>query len=528
MPSKQNQTASPDSSYILYASVVFIILLSGILAFPVQDGDSINFLPAAKSWAEGNGLANHVAEIARRTDVTGNSQFNYYVPGLPFLLGGLARVLDSRSYRELIEIASLVKGIATVFLAASIEITSRRISIGRRHKIKIWMLIFFVAFSVSSPFPITRPELGVLLCSASAALAAVLRLNKRVKDLSLAILAGCTGLFSVVGGLIGIAILVLYLYRVKTRSKDIAVLITAAVLVFQGLLILILLETGIGISSFIHGFMLHASLALSRDDWTLASLIRNGYWWTPMFGYSYIVFLKSSLSRLRGQDNHYSKLELLPAAIALAALPVGFVKLFFMAPEANYNFLPLYPILIVYLLHELGAKRNTLGSHLERGLLKAMGMASLAPAIYYLICLTIYVESDYRYTRALVDFESTLNEFKECRPYITSGLFTLDEKQATTAINWKRFAHNTKGAGTYDPSSTVTCRVLIIQEVNGTYAKELTKLGLANLKEVRNSAIDQTDSSWLTLLTQKHGLIRSPKGYSSRIFVLGKEPTGAY
>ena len=526
MMSRQRQTGTPDSSYILYASVLSIILLSGILAFPVQDGDSINFLPAAKSWAEGHGLANKVAEIASHTDVTGNSQFNYYVPGLPLLLGGLARVLDSDSYRELIEIASLVKAISTVLLAASIEVTSRRLDLSQRHKIKFLILILFVAFSVSSPFPLTRPELGVLLCSASAALVAVLGLNRKLRNLVLAILSGSAGLFSFVGGLISLAVLILYLYRVKTPARDIAVLITAAVLVFQSSLILILFKTSIGISSFINGFMLHASLALSRDDWAFSSLIRNGYWWVPMFGYSYITFISTSLRRLRDQNEYYSKLELVPAALALAALLIGFVKLFLMAPEASYNFVPLYPIVIVYLLHELGARRHSWGSRLERRFLQTSSVTSLAPALYFLICLTVHIESDYRYTRALVDFESALNQFKECRPYITSGLFTLDEEQATTAINWRRFSYEALSAKTYDAGSTEACKLLIIQEVNGAYVKELTKFGLPNLKEVRSSTVDQTDTSWLTLFMQKHGVIKSPKGYSSRMFVLAQEGSG--
>lgn len=87
------QMQTKQANYYIPAVLSSLLLIAfALCVFPIPGTDSLVFLPAAVSYARGQGFVNPLYYVADFTDATHTHRFNYYVPFFPWLMGIVGRV----------------------------------------------------------------------------------------------------------------------------------------------------------------------------------------------------------------------------------------------------------------------------------------------------------------------------------------------------------------------------------------------------------------------------------------------------
>lgn len=82
-----------QANYYIPAVLSSLLLIAfALCVFPIPGTDSLVFLPAAVSYARGQGFVNPLYYVADFTDPTHTHRFNYYVPLFTWLMGMVGRV----------------------------------------------------------------------------------------------------------------------------------------------------------------------------------------------------------------------------------------------------------------------------------------------------------------------------------------------------------------------------------------------------------------------------------------------------
>lgn len=339
-------------------SISIMLIIYAVLVFPLPGTDSFVFMPPALSFADNQGMTNHLYYVADYTDPTHNNKFNYYVPFFPMALGWLSRIKPDIRTIFLICALFSVTGIALFTATIKSHLTDKLTP-----QIKLGLILTFCFLSIYLSPTVGRPE----NFSAIFIFVIFLLYQSRSQIYPVIYYPVIITLFSVLFStqIIGLFFSFLFyaLFEVL-NSRNVLLKCVELVAVFAAVVggfCMILAFSPHGLSETVNAIGWHIALALNRSDSTFRMLV---YYWTyaPLsFGFVFIFTccLVFFLIDIRSKWASAPKFTIIVSLIPLGILLIGLYKYALSAAPTIYNVTQfIFPIMTYLWLQILSHKQN--------------------------------------------------------------------------------------------------------------------------------------------------------------------------
>jgi len=348
---------------ILLVVVGVVYLIYALKVFPIPGSDSSSFLPPALSYAEGRGLTNPIYYLSEITDVSGQQQYNYYVPFYTWFFGLWIK---------------LIPGIKTIFFGCA-ALTITALALYRKTLVTLSTSttdrLFSVSAVLSVPYLATYslPTIGRPEQLTAPLLLALYLLYKQRQRVGLwmyntAIVLLLAVLLSAQITACYFAFIVLVIADVVEREKVGKTLITNLVrfVVVSLLFCLILALSPNGFKATMEGLAKHSQVLFHRKDRSLG--LFAFYWILSPFNigfilvflvcaYHWVCYLKQSLLKAA----NVKKAIILALHVAIAG---GIFSFVLRAAPTIYNLAQFIYVIILFILERhsqtAGQKYNRL------------------------------------------------------------------------------------------------------------------------------------------------------------------------
>ncbi len=443
--------------YISAILISILLITYAIYVFPIPGTDSMVFMPPALSFANNEGMTNHIYYVASFTDTSHSNRFNYYVPFFPMALGWLSRIKPD--IRTIFFICSLFSITGLMLYARTIASYIKE-PLSKTAKTTLVLTFTFLAMYLLPT--VGRPEnfsgLFVFL---------IFLLYHKKEDIHPALYyTSIIVLFSVLFAtqIIGLFFCFLFyaLFEILASKQIIktAAILTILFAAIAGGFCTILTLSPHGLTETINAIGWHIALALNRADHSLKGLL---YYWVyaPLsFGFVAIFGLATVffVSEVREKIRNASVIKIVFAAIVLLLLCFGFFKYVLNAAPTVYNATQFILPLMTYIGYNLLSREYISSTKIATTTLLITCFAGT------LLCLRTFI--------LFTDMVSTGRDFASARAIVNS--YTRNNKKVITSNGiWPIFENIKK------PFVTITDQfehgdTIVLQQAYFSYPEYIT------------------------------------------------------
>jgi hypothetical protein len=475
--------------------------------YPVPDGDAIAFIPTIKTYAMSGILENKLIDVSFRWDPRGLGRFLFHTPGTPLFFGSLLSLFREKSYQNVLFLLSLARCASVFLFTKSVLLALQRI--GRPagiHRFAIPSILIvsnaFFLFASNG-----RPEiLSMLLIN----IALVSTLSVKPTFQKHLIIQICLGLLfpvSIVNGLVGVIFYALYLaFSIPSLHKKALYLLLG--LICSALFLLASYSLArVNLEETFLAFQMHANSKLANGNLDFRVIINYLSTW-GLFGILSILFLAKRSSEFLGDEAKYSA-EKLWLLISLFVLIPAVWYFGLLNPSTHYQlyaFISIYQILSLQLVVQAAGHAHKLLCALNISVIYVAAVLSLLQPVQTILLFPFYLSSGSSYALMKQRFEDL--KPANCSIVYTAAVALLDESQSGSeySLNDTGSINKSERIKKYEKNSS--CVVAFVQEVNSN----------SRFPSDADLIADFSDQSPFTRFLRSIRLLRSPKGYSFKVY----------